>query len=71
MVLNHLRIFNADPSTIVSNRYYEIISSMSKVYLVAHHALCYYHLSYNMVTDTHDRPALGLFWASIRAIKSV
>lgn len=68
--LHHLKIFLAiDPSilTIVSNRHRGIISTVSKVYLNAHHVFCCYHLFYNMVTDTRDRLALGLFWVVTRA----
>lgn len=68
--LNHLKIFLAvDPSsmTIISDRHRGILSAMSNVYPTAHHGLCCYHMSCNMVTDTRDRPALGLFWAAARA----
>lgn len=53
--------------TIVFDRYRGIISAVNKVYPVAHNISCCYHLSYNMVIDIHDKPALGLFWATTRA----
>lgn len=68
--LEHLkRFFTMDPQlmSIVSNKHRDIISAVSKVYPIIDHAFGYYHLYYNIITYSRDKPALGLILAAARA----
>lgn len=53
--------------SIVLDRHWDSISTVSKVYLIVCHIFYCYHLLCNMIIVTWDRLELSFFWAATRA----